>query len=272
MQSAHLHRCFVFASILSRSICVCLHFTMNRIRKNNTLNLKEKCQLLDSYEHEDKKPAELSRDWKVSLATVYNIISANETIRADAAKRGFGTKKHIKPPMYDAVEKQLYKTFVAAKKKNPTLPIDGTWIKVQAQDIAKSMEIDSFKASNVWLDNFKSRYDLTSKRACGEASKVNQESIDVWIEENLEKLKQYNPNNIFNADESGLFYRLLPSQTIHFKNQACHGGEQNKDRITMLLCANWSGTEKLIPLVIGKSANPRCFPKKSSKVQQQLIV
>lgn len=32
-----------------------------------------------------------------------------------------------------------------------------------------------------------------------------------------------------------------------------------KDRITILLCCNMSGTRKLTPFVIGKAKEPRCF-------------
>ncbi|CAF1527396.1 unnamed protein product [Adineta ricciae] len=36
-------------------------------------------------------------------------------------------------------------------------------------------------------------------------------------------------------------------------------GKQSKERYTVLLCANWSGTHKLKPLVIGNSRRPRYF-------------
>lgn len=44
-----------------------------------------------------------------------------------------------------------------------------------------------------------------------------------------------------------------------FKNDSCHGGKHSKERVTVLLGANASGTEKFKPLVIGKSGKPRCF-------------
>lgn len=35
--------------------------------------------------------------------------------------------------------------------------------------------------------------------------------------------------------------------------------EMGKDRLTLMVCAYMSGTDKLLFLVIGKSRNPRCF-------------
>ena len=42
------------------------------------------------------------------------------------------------------------------------------------------------------------------------------------------------------------------------KNEKCPGGKLSKDKLTVLVTASMAG-EKLPPLVIGKSANPRCF-------------
>ena len=43
-----------------------------------------------------------------------------------------------------------------------------------------------------------------------------------------------------------------------FKNEKCAGGKLSKERLTVLVTASMTG-KKLRPLVIGKSANPRCF-------------
>ncbi|XP_053406792.1 tigger transposable element-derived protein 6-like [Mercenaria mercenaria] len=72
-------------------------------------------------------------------------------------------------------------------------------------------------------------------------------------------LKDYNPKDIFNADETGMFYRLQPDKILEFKSKDCHGGKQSEERLTAMVCADMSGTEKLPMFVIGKSAQPRCF-------------
>jgi hypothetical protein len=52
---------------------------------------------------------------------------------------------------------------------------------------------------------------------------------------------------------------MLPDKTYTFKEASCKGIKVNKERITVLECANLDGTEKLLLLVIGKSKQPRCF-------------
>ena len=37
------------------------------------------------------------------------------------------------------------------------------------------------------------------------------------------------------------------------------GVKKPKDQVSVMLCANADGTDKLRPLVIGKTKNPRCF-------------
>ena len=40
------------------------------------------------------------------------------------------------------------------------------------------------------------------------------------------------------------------------------GTKKSKDHITIGLCSNAYGSEKLKPIVVAKAARPRCFPKK----------
>lgn len=51
----------------------------------------------------------------------------------------------------------------------------------------------------------------------------------------------------------------MPDRTFRLKNEKCSGGKLSKERITLLVAANMTGTEKRRMLVIGKSKNPRCF-------------
>ena len=58
-------------------------------------------------------------------------------------------------------------------------------------------------------------------------------------------------------DETGLFFRMQPSQTL--ATRALPGHKKEKERITVVLCADMAGTEKISPLVISQHQNPRCI-------------
>ena len=70
-------------------------------------------------------------------------------------------------------------------------------------------------------------------------------------------LKDYALKDIFNFDETGLFYRLVPNKTL--ASGPVKGTKKCKDRISVGLCANADGSEKLVPVLIHKAKKPRCF-------------
>jgi hypothetical protein len=72
-------------------------------------------------------------------------------------------------------------------------------------------------------------------------------------------MQKYDLSQIYNADETGLFFRCLPAKTLALKGEACSGEKKSKERLSVLLGANADGSDKLPVLVIGKSKNPRCF-------------
>ena len=71
-------------------------------------------------------------------------------------------------------------------------------------------------------------------------------------------LEGYNPCDIFNMDETGLFFRKTEDKTLHQKGQECTGGKKAKMRLTISLCTNMV-VDKETPLVIWKPLNPHCF-------------
>lgn len=85
------------------------------------------------------------------------------------------------------------------------------------------------------------------------------------IAEFRDKLDKYQLENIFNMDETGLLYRALPTRTYVSRSE---GDRQNirgtkalkaKDRATLVLCTNVTGTCKIEPLLVGSSKQPHCF-------------
>jgi len=94
----------------------------------------------------------------------------------------------------------------------------------------------------------------------GESPAVNMTEVKKWKTEILEPLlMKYPKEDVFNLDETGLFYRLMTDQTLSFKGEKCSGGRLSKERLTVALCANMSGTEKMEPIIISKYGRPRCF-------------
>ena len=103
------------------------------------------------------------------------------------------------------------------------------------------------------------RYGISFKTISGESNSVTEEMTAPWNETTLPTiLSRYSLENIFNADEFGLFYNCLPDKTYHFKSEKCSGGKHSKLRLTGIAAGNAKG-ERLQMFIIGKSKNPRCF-------------
>ncbi|XP_049519501.1 tigger transposable element-derived protein 4-like [Dermacentor silvarum] len=104
------------------------------------------------------------------------------------------------------------------------------------------------------------RYNLAFKRMRGESGAVDQTLASSYRADKLcALLRQYSPDNFFNCDEMGLFYKMLPDKTLALSGEPCHGGKHSKECLTVVVGGNMSATEKLPLLFIGKSKHPRCF-------------
>ena len=68
----------------------------------------------------------------------------------------------------------------------------------------------------------------------------------------------YKPEDVWNMDESGCFWKALPDKGFAQKGKACHGGKSSKVQLMVAFFVNASG-DKEKPVVIWKSAKPRCF-------------
>ena len=153
-------------------------------------------------------------------------------------------------------------------KQSRNIMINGQLIRQQGQIIQqrinKGLPEDqqlSLKFSNGWQDKFYQRHSFRQQAAHGESGSVQQEIINRELPAIREVLQHFQPQDIFNADESALFYNMPPNKTIG--SAPTPGLKKNKTRITILLACNSTGSERLEPLFIGKHKQPRAFNKQT---------
>ena len=158
---------------------------------------------------------------------------------------------------YTDIEEALFKWFTSAHSAG--VQITGPVLATKAESLAEKLGRINFKASNGFIERFKERRGIMYKNVCGESNAVDCEIVQSWKEKLPSLIEQYEPRNIFNADETGLFYKLQPDKFLHFKGESCSGRKKSKERITVMLAANMSGTDKLKPFLIGKIQKPMMF-------------
>ncbi|GFR91480.1 tigger transposable element-derived protein [Elysia marginata] len=218
-----------------------------------------KVEIINAVEKKEKSNAEICRQFDIPSSTLYTILKDKKKIHDAHTSGAFaGDRKKIRRPDYNKVYKALVLFFKQARSQS--IPISGPQLLEKGKEIAESLGLNNFAMSQGWLDRWKSRHGKSMKAICGESSSVDKQVTDDWIATTLRPvLEQNRPCDIFNADETGLFYKCLPSRTLAFKGETCSGGKLPKDRITLLVATNMDGSEKLPLMTIGKFEKPRCL-------------
>ena len=109
------------------------------------------------------------------------------------------------------------------------------------------------------FNRWKKRENIVYERMHGAGKSVDFLAADEWIKKEWPKINaDYSPEDTYNADETGLYFRAMPEHTYLFKNDSTRGFKSSKERVTVVCCANMKGEQRHL-LVTGKSKNPRCF-------------
>ena len=69
---------------------------------------------------------------------------------------------------------------MVSKSSALNLPISGPLIQEKALSFAKFLKKDGFKASNGWLNRFKTRHSISQAVICGESGCVDKEVVQSW--------------------------------------------------------------------------------------------
>ena len=72
----------------------------------------------------------------------------------------------------------------------------------------------------------------------GEDGDVKDETIESWNERVREITRGWKPEDVWNMDEAGSFWRELPETSLNEKGRCCNGGKQAKQRNTWAFFVN----------------------------------
>ncbi len=227
--------------------------TSKRVRRS--LSLADKYAVIQSIEKGEKQN-NIATKVLVSEGAISKIkkdaVSIREAVESGTQDVTIKRKRHF---IFDDVENQLYNWFVRAQG---TAGLSGSVLQEKARGIARASGAeDTEKIDLNWINRFKARRGIVSRKLHGEAAAVDLSDVNTWKSERLCLIRQqFEDKDVFNLDETGLFWKMLPNTTLQLKR--CAGGKRIKDRITVLVRASACG-EKLPLLVIRKYAKPRCF-------------
>ncbi|KAJ8896736.1 hypothetical protein PR048_002081 [Dryococelus australis] len=81
------------------------------------------------------------------------------------------------------------------------------------------------------------------------------------VAEGAQNFRTVFPMDVYNADETGLLYNLMPDRTLAVKGDTCKVGKRSKERLTVILCANMDGSDNVMLMAVGKLAKPCDFER-----------
>jgi len=164
-------------------------------------------------------------------------------------------------PKHPALEILLHEWLARCRALRVTIP--PSLALVQADVFARELRLSeaAFMATWGWLARFRRRHTVGRVLLHGEEGEVDKgDPVLLAALAALSRLVAgYAPSAIFNMDETGLFYRVLPRCTLLVSTEDpkdVRGRKVPKERVTAVICSNADGTLKVPITLIGKTLNP----------------
>ncbi|KAI0996982.1 hypothetical protein K3495_g11201 [Podosphaera aphanis] len=123
------------------------------------------------------------------------------------------------------------------------VPITGQALRVKAGQLFNIMPMYQGQReptwSNGWLQNFQKAYGIHKTRRYGETSSVSTVNAEDEVNSIWEALVDVPLSDIYNCDETGLFYKAVPGVSLSICQLPGH--KANKDWITAMHTVSASG-------------------------------
>jgi len=180
-----------------------------------SLTTAEKLNFIKEIE-DGKSQAEVCKQFGVKQSTMSAIFMKKNDLKRKAEEQpSFLKKKRPRLCKFPQLESAVALFVQQAREEN--VPLSGPIIQEKAKFFAAKLGIVQFEASNGWLTKFNARHGISHKAICGESAAVDTVLADDWMKNVLPGLIEgYEPRNVFNADETGLFFKCLPGLLLWF--------------------------------------------------------
>lgn len=229
--------------------------TSVRKRKMNVLSLEDRISVINESK-KGRSQRDLANQFNCGKSQIQNCLANRERFLKEWEENVNKSKKKSRWQPNEEINSAVFEWFNRARAKG--LPVTGPMLQEKALKFASDLQVVNFTASNGWLDRFRMRHNIVFRAICGESAQVNEDIVVEWKLRVPQITSGYSDRDIFNMDETGLFFKAIPDKTLTLKGEQCKGGKMAKQRLTLGLCANLCG-EKEEPIVIHTSNRPRCF-------------
>ena len=174
---------------------------------------------------------DISKD-QIGKTQAANILKEEKKLREEYENfqgKGFKHIKRSSQQKYKPINEILYTWF--KKCESCGIYVNGPLLVEEAMNIKESLnspELASFTASNGWVEKWELSYGIKEKQISGESLDVPITTIESWMERMLELCKGYDDKDILNMDESGCFFKAIPTKGYAIKGKKRKGGKKSK--------------------------------------------
>jgi len=200
---------------------------------------------------------------------LYKIIMQKDSLLSRAAEGAAGGRFSSRAGQYPEVDKALLKWFLAVHARGrKRLPLSLAILRQKALQVAQHLGITDIAASSGFIQRCASCHCLENVALHGSGASANVEEAAERMVAIRQQLEGVDVDLIYNVDETGLLYRGLPSRSYvpseDLRTARGSKAMKSKDRVTLNLCYNATGTHKVPVTMIGKAAQPMCFQGESN--------
>ncbi|XP_049710212.1 jerky protein homolog [Elephas maximus indicus] len=228
-------------------------------RKRVVLTLREKMDICARLEKGENRKA-LMQEYNVGMSTLYDIKAHKAQLlrffATSDSNQALEHRRTLHTPKLEHLDRVLYEWFLV--KRAEGVPISGPMLIEKAKDFYEQMQLtEPCVFSGGWLWRFKARHGIKKLDTSSEKQVADRQAAEQFCGffRSLVAEHGLSPEQLYNADETGLFWRCLPHPTP--EGAPGPGLKQSKDRLTVLMCANAAGSHKVKPLVVGKCSGSR---------------
>ncbi|XP_054841919.1 tigger transposable element-derived protein 5 [Eublepharis macularius] len=265
-----------------------LPLSVSKMAFRRAYSIKDKLQAIERVKKGERQ-ASVCRDFGVPGGTLRGWLKDEMKLRwfLDQLGGEVGThRKKMRLANEEEIDRAVYTWFLTLRQHG--MPLSGPIIQAQAEAFARQIYGPecTFKASHGWFWRWQKRHGISSQRIYGEVGgSTGSPALRAEVEPGLPSSAfsdppasllpspdtgpsdggGYNDEQIYNATITGLYWNLLPGQVRTLKSHrrcpqpTSHYQPQVKDRVTVLLAANITGSHKLKPLVVGDRQDSSCL-------------
>ena len=229
--------------------------------------------------------ASVARGQGLPESTVRGWVKNSANLERLVVESNYGSVKSTHNDKTPTLTKGLQVFCEKARSLRPPVPVTIGAISIKAKDLSVKL-LDEYEKyptiieadeavtlkmllfSAKWSFKWLEKNDYISKRLHGEAADVDLAAVADGIASLREEISHFDPENVYNMDETGLNFRLLPRQTyVHRTEKNVRGTKsmKSKDQVTLYIATNATGSRKVPLSMIGSLKNPRCFGRRQER-------